>query len=904
MINKRLMFFVIFFICLLAISGVSASEIDDDIAISDDALTIDAGEIDNDNLESTDLQLDENVDSKEMNDEGNFKSSSNSEFLTDDNPGTFTDLANEIENANGELNLTRNYRYVEEDSDFEKGIVINRPVTINGNGMTIDGNHMARIFYVTGQNVVLHNINFVNGFSGDGSGGTVTWNKGMHSYPSFNKTDFSGGSIYWSGTDGTIDNCSFINSDINLTFSSYIDYINMPHYTPANGSYTQSVNGTHYVDNYCYGGAVYWDGANGKLNDCNFINCNISSSIFTGLDTPNTDNRGTIYSYCYGGAIYWHSENGTCTNCNFINCGILSNSTCNSLSSKVNSSYVVVNNDIKNYCYGGAICWIGSNSKISNCTFTNSSFSSKSFANASSSGSCQHCFANSYIFCYGGDVFINGSNNVMDNDNFINSLISTNSTANSSRNAIAESEIFGGAIYCIGFNNNLTNTNISNSYSSSLSRVIIRNEFTNHIFSFSNGGAVYWKSSNSTISNCTFVNSSLNSSVIRGQYSNDINCSSFGGAVYWDGDDGLLENCNFVNNSANSLYSSSGGAVYWNGANGTLSDSNFVNSYALNGSNAIFWKGEDGYIINYTFDSETNQLIISSQLRIPIKTEIKLNNIHNMLINDDVVIKPLITAGATGNINIYLDGVLLETIKAGSDYTLSNLNIGKHNVTLIYDGSVGFEACNFSTEFYTMAIYPIDSEDTQIIYGSNNYFQAKFYDIEGNALENKIVIFKINNDTDFAKFTNSEGIAYLDVDLDYGNYSVTIINPILNEEKINNLLIFTSIESEDITLENGENFVFTSKFLDNIANPLKDTYVVFNINNKDYAVQTDENGIASLNINLDDGTYNITLINPITDESKVNKITIGTDPGSGSGNGTGVNGTDPGSVLVVVMVLV
>ena len=54
----------------------------------------------------------------------------------------------------------------------------------------------------------------------------------------------------------------------------YIDYINMPHYTPANGSYTQSVNGTHYVDNYCYGGAVYWDGANGKLNDCNFINCN------------------------------------------------------------------------------------------------------------------------------------------------------------------------------------------------------------------------------------------------------------------------------------------------------------------------------------------------------------------------------------------------------------------------------------------------------------------------------------------------------------------------------------------------------------------------------------------------------------------------------------------------------
>ena len=119
--NKRLMFFVIILISLLAISGVSASELNEDININDDTLAIDAGEIGNSNLESADLQFDDNSNVEEVNDnDENLKSSSNSDILTEDNPnGTFTDLANEIERADGELNLTRNYIYTKsKDSSY------------------------------------------------------------------------------------------------------------------------------------------------------------------------------------------------------------------------------------------------------------------------------------------------------------------------------------------------------------------------------------------------------------------------------------------------------------------------------------------------------------------------------------------------------------------------------------------------------------------------------------------------------------------------------------------------------------------------------------------------------------------------------------------------------------------
>ena len=80
--------------------------------------------------------------------------------------GTFTALQEKINNAGAgsTINLENDYKY---DEGFRKeGISINKELTIDGNGYTIDGNNEARIFEILSNDVTVRNIKFINdGFS-------------------------------------------------------------------------------------------------------------------------------------------------------------------------------------------------------------------------------------------------------------------------------------------------------------------------------------------------------------------------------------------------------------------------------------------------------------------------------------------------------------------------------------------------------------------------------------------------------------------------------------------------------------------------------------------------------------------------------------------------------------------
>ena len=178
---------------------------------------------------------------------------------------TFTDLQNLIDAAGSTLNLTDDYIYSEGDSDF---ITIDKTITIDGEGHSINGNNTQRAFLITADNVVLKNINFEHCRLGFDYGGT----------------------IYWQGNNGTLTYCSFTN---------------------------------------CYGtsgssGPIYWQGDDGKLTDCNFINC-------TSTETPGGainwyGNNGTVANsrftncsstYGSGGVINWGNTSGIIENSDF-----------------------------------------------------------------------------------------------------------------------------------------------------------------------------------------------------------------------------------------------------------------------------------------------------------------------------------------------------------------------------------------------------------------------------------------------------------------------------------------------------------------------------------------------------------------------------------------------------------
>ncbi|MBR3156052.1 MAG: hypothetical protein IKF13_04465 [Methanobrevibacter sp.] len=86
------------------------------------------------------------------------------EDMLSENEKTFGDLNTTINgNGDSDIYLDCDYRYTENDSAFNEGIVINRDLNVYGNGHVINGSNEARIFNIISGKVMFHNITFTNG---------------------------------------------------------------------------------------------------------------------------------------------------------------------------------------------------------------------------------------------------------------------------------------------------------------------------------------------------------------------------------------------------------------------------------------------------------------------------------------------------------------------------------------------------------------------------------------------------------------------------------------------------------------------------------------------------------------------------------------------------------------------
>ena len=96
-------------------------------------------------------------------------SNDSQEILGVESEASFTDLTDEINNANYELNLTHDYKFNNE-TDNSRGIFIKQDnFVLNGNGHTIDGNNQSRIFAILGNNITINNIILTNANAKSGS---------------------------------------------------------------------------------------------------------------------------------------------------------------------------------------------------------------------------------------------------------------------------------------------------------------------------------------------------------------------------------------------------------------------------------------------------------------------------------------------------------------------------------------------------------------------------------------------------------------------------------------------------------------------------------------------------------------------------------------------------------------
>ena len=312
----------------------------------------------------------------------------------EDNPtiytGTFEELTGLIENTTEgtTLELNKDYKYANGSTE---GIKINKPITIDGKGHTLDGNQISRVFNVEG-NVTLRNINFAN--CAAEIGGAVKWHgeKGFVSNCSFVNcsTAKGGGGAIW----GTIVfNCSFVNCSTSLIdpmFStgggavsdSVVSNCTFIHcYSYYGGAVSDSVvsNSTFADCSASVGGAIW----RSTVSNCSFVNCSATVGGAFCLGNRNASIFNCNFSHCsatVGGAIMWNVDYGTIFNCSFANCSAVNGgAVCWDVEySQVLSSHegIVLNCSFFNCTAcenGGAIEWNGKNASVFNSSFMNCS---------------------------------------------------------------------------------------------------------------------------------------------------------------------------------------------------------------------------------------------------------------------------------------------------------------------------------------------------------------------------------------------------------------------------------------------------------------------------------------------------------------------------------------------------
>ncbi|WP_400229065.1 adhesin [Methanobrevibacter smithii] len=218
---------------------------------------------------------------------------------------------------------------------------------------------------------------------------------------------------------------------------------------------------------------------------------------------------------------------------------------------------------------------------------------------------------------------------------------------------------------------------------------------------------------------------------------------------------------------------------------------------------------------------------------------------------------PLVNASVTFNIN----GVLY---KKQTDYEgIARLNInlfpGKYILTAMHpDGLMyGYNITVLST---------IHGDDIVKFFRNGTQYCAKFLDGCGSPLVNASVTFNING-VFYKKQTDDNGMARLNINLFPGEYILTAIH-LNGEEKANIIKVLTTISAEDISLIENKSGVFVLKTHDGARN------VSITINGVEYIVQTDDGGVATLNVSLSKGNHAVLSKNLNSGEEIFNTIYV------------------------------
>ncbi|SDA42552.1 hypothetical protein [Methanobrevibacter millerae] len=726
-----------------------------------------------------------------------------------DNQGTFGELQEIIDAApeGSEITLEKNY------SIEDKSLFVNKSLTINGNGFTLDGNSTKTILYVSGGgDVELINIKFINGKDS-------------------RLMDAFAGAIYSSYTNLTIDGCVFesnsaVGAGTGGAIASFYDNL-----TIKNSLFisNEASNGRVISGKAAKGGAIYaatYSFGKGLIENCTFIN-NVARA---------------------GGAIY--CDNLTIKDCKFIENsagmgGALSGNA-------IIDSSVFINN-LADDDRGSAISvmegyysdfWL----EVKNSVF----ISSKNVI-------LIECAKNTIESCWFGNTLNDYSRKPAvivatyygsEVDNWLVLKVAANPLKLDERK-------------------NSTVVFFFDSYDDASGQFtpFYDEDFADIRFKLTSQNGVLNKSTASNDEEILFTSTNINDGVVSADY------YGFGCSItlentvttvldvpdvtkYYGGDERLVVT---LTDKGNPI-SNANVTISINGVNYTrTTDSKGVASMALNLPSMI-------YDVTTTYGN----LTVKSKVTV-LKT-ISGENVTKMFRNGT----QYYAAFADTHGYALALGTVVEFNINGVFYTryTDSYGVAKMNINL-NPGEYIITAKNpNSTEMYTniITVLPtiVENYDLTKYYRNASQYSIRLLDDKGNPVNAGVnVKFNING-VFYTRSSNATGYVNMNINLEPGEYVITAeYNGLMASNKIK---VLSVIETDDLTMKYRDGSKFNATILDGQGKPCANQKVTFNINGVFYEKVTDETGVAHLNINLMAGEYIITTT--YNGLNAANKITI------------------------------
>ena len=205
-------------------------------------------------------------------------------------------------------------------------------------------------------------------------------------------------------------------------------------------------------------------------------------------------------------------------------------------------------------------------------------------------------------------------------------------------------------------------------------------------------------------------------------------------------------------------------------------------------------------------------------------------------------------------ISITINGVTYNrtTNENGTAKIKINLKAGNYAIVATYKN--GNDTIK-SAEIITVQTNII-TNDIKLYFENGTSFTAKIVDATGKAIANKNVTFNING-VFYNRPTDENGVASLKINLRPGTYIITTMYDIYNDIG-NTVEVLPTLQTSDLNMTFQDGSKFTATVVDGNGTPMANQNVTFNVNGVFYHKVTDENGVASLTINLNPGKYIIT----------------------------------------------